>query len=75
MLTRESGEAAQRLDYSAPNGFGGGINSNRTLTLPNSTVSGNSAIDGGGGILNEGTATLVNSTVSGMRPQVRAAAF
>ena len=48
----------------------GGINNNGTLTLINSTVSGNSADYGdlarGGGVTNyEGTLTLINSTVSG----------
>ena len=36
-----------------------------TVTLTNSTVSGNNAGDGGGGIRNSGTLTLTNSTVSG----------
>jgi len=48
----------------------GGINNNGTLTLINSTVSGNSADYGdlarGGGVTNyQGTLTLINSTVSG----------
>jgi len=48
--------------------FGGGISNAGTLTLNNSTVSGNtSPVNGGGGIYNEyaGTLTLNNSTVSG----------
>ncbi len=46
--------------------YGGGIyNDGGTLTLTNSTVSGNTASYGGGGICNYGTATLTNSTVSG----------
>jgi CSLREA domain-containing protein len=47
--------------------FGGGISNSGTLTLINSTVSGNSANDDGGGISNAnfGTLTLVNCTVSG----------
>jgi CSLREA domain-containing protein len=47
---------------------GGGIfNNNGTLTVADSTVSGNSAVSGGGGIFNNygGTLTLTNSTVSG----------
>jgi hypothetical protein len=36
-----------------------------SLTLNNSTISGNSASNGGGGILNEGSLTLNNSTISG----------
>ena len=47
--------------------FGGGIINSGTLTLTNSTVSGNSTIGGGGGIINSGTLTLTNSTVSGNR--------
>ncbi len=47
----------------------GGINNNGTLTLTDSTVSGNTARGSyayGGGVTNyEGTLTLVNSTVSG----------
>ncbi|MGB5696264.1 MAG: choice-of-anchor Q domain-containing protein [Polyangiales bacterium] len=49
-------------------GEGGGIyNSGGTLTLTNSTVSGNTAEFGGGGIYNysSGTLTVTNSTVSG----------
>jgi hypothetical protein len=60
------------------NGFhdkgGGGINNHGTLTINNSTVSGNSASGGGqvggggGGILNGGgTVTINNSTLSGNR--------
>jgi hypothetical protein len=40
------------------NGFGG------TLTLTNSTVSGNSSDVQGGGLFNDGTATVVNSTIT-----------
>ena len=36
-----------------------------TVTLANSTVSGNSAGSDGGGVRNSGTLTLTNSTVSG----------
>ena len=43
---------------------GGGISSEGTLTLTNSTVSGNTANNSGGGIYNNhGTLTLTNSTV------------
>ena len=45
--------------------FGGGIFNDGTLTLTNSTVSGNTATYYGGGIYNYGTVTLTNSTVSG----------
>ncbi len=44
---------------------GGAIYNQGTLTLTNSTVSGNSASRAGGGIYNFGTLTLTNSTVSG----------
>ncbi len=44
--------------------FGGGIFNEGTLTLTNSTVSGNSGGWFGGGISNEGTLTLTDSTVS-----------
>jgi predicted outer membrane repeat protein len=46
--------------------FGGGIGASAgTVTLTNSTVSGNVAATGGGGISFTGTLTLTNSTVSG----------
>ncbi len=43
---------------------GGGINNSGTLTVTNSTISGNGASDGGG-ICNTGTLTVTNSTISG----------
>jgi hypothetical protein len=47
-------------------GLGGGIINEGTLTLKNSTVSGNSAVYMGGGIFNNsGRLTLNNSTVTG----------
>ena len=53
----------------ATNFGGGGIGNFSTLTLTNSTVSGNNsnsgASFGGGGIFNPGTLTLTNSSVSG----------
>ena len=57
-LTIKNGEPGEGY----PNG--GGIYNAGTLTLTNSTVSGNRALDGGG-IDNAGTLTLTNSTVSG----------
>ncbi len=51
----------------ANNGAGGGIFNTGTLTLINSTVSGNTASNIGGGIINglsSGTLTIANSTVS-----------
>jgi hypothetical protein len=47
-----------------PSGYGGGIYNAGTVTLTNSTVSGNSSVYGGG-IFNEGVFNLTNSTVSG----------
>jgi predicted outer membrane repeat protein len=44
---------------------GGGINNGATLTVTNTTFSGNSATYFGGGIYNGGTLTVTNSTFSG----------
>jgi predicted outer membrane repeat protein len=57
-LTIKNGEPGEGY----PNG--GGIYNEGTLTLTDSTVSGNRALDGGG-IDNAGTLTLINSAVSG----------
>ena len=46
-------------------GYGGGIYNPGTLTINNSTLSGNGAFYGGGGIYNPGTLTISNSTISG----------
>jgi hypothetical protein len=46
-------------------GYGGGLYSAGTLTVSDSTLSGNSASDYGGGIYNFGTLTVTNSTLSG----------
>ena len=58
------------MPFPAPN-EGGGISNSGTLTLMNSTVTGNSA-DAGGGIWNTGemTMTLTNSTVTGNSAEV-----
>src|SRR5206468_3610338 len=45
-------------------GSGGGIYNAATLTLNNSTISGNFSGDNGGGIFNDGTLTVTNSTIS-----------
>jgi CSLREA domain-containing protein len=56
---------------------GGGIYNGGTLTLTNSTVSGNTASGGGsgGGIYNGGTLTLTNSTISGNTASVGGGIF
>lgn len=43
----------------------GGIHNNGTLTIEDSTISGNTASTVGGGIYNSGSLTITNSTVSG----------
>jgi len=45
--------------------LGGGIQNSGTLTVTNSTITGNNADINGGGIENEGTATITSSTISG----------
>jgi hypothetical protein len=45
-------------------GTGGGIANGGTLTVTNSTISGNSAFESGGGIDNGGTLTFTDSTIS-----------
>ena len=59
-------------DEDVPENFGGGIRNFGTLTITDSTISGNSVSLGdnrGGGIYNEtnGTLTIINSTISGNR--------
>jgi hypothetical protein len=49
---------------------GGGISNEATLTLVDSTVSGNTAIALGGGIYNDETMTLMNTTVSNNTAEV-----
>ena len=57
----------ENLPFTFPAGGGGIANFYGTLTLTNSTVSGNYSayLLGGGGVYNLGTATLTHSTVSG----------
>ena len=50
-----------------PAGTGGGIVSYGTLTITNSTVSGNDAYITGGGIAGGGGVTIISSTISGNR--------
>ena len=57
-----SGVAVQNGNTAAD---GAGIRNRGTLTLTDSTISGNSAGSGAGGIYNGGALTLTNSTVSG----------
>ena len=65
--TVSRGAVVDYLTTNYLNDSGGGITVDfgGTLTLTNSTVSGNSAYDRGGGVYNRGTVTLTNSTVSG----------
>jgi hypothetical protein len=58
------GITAELRGFTVTKGFVGGIQNFGTLTVTNSTVSGNTA-DSGGGIFDYGTLTLTNSTVSG----------
>ena len=44
---------------------GGGINNYGRLTVTDSTISGNTALNNGGGISNSGTLTVTNSLISG----------
>jgi hypothetical protein len=44
---------------------GGGISNSGTLTVTNSTISGNTTTGGGGGISNAGALTVTTSTISG----------
>jgi hypothetical protein len=65
-----AGKTASIVGLTITNGSannGGGISNSGTLTVVNSTISGNTATAGSdaGGIANSGTMTLVNSTVSG----------
>ncbi len=43
--------------------YGGGVFNEGTITIVDSTISGNTASVKGGGLLNEGTATVTNSTI------------
>ncbi len=69
VFTVDSGSQATLYGLTIAKGIsnnGGGISNQGTLTVTNSTVSGNSAPRGdGGGIVNDGTLTVTNSTVSG----------
>lgn len=59
------GGAAAGDSLFCPAQCGGGVYNAGSLTLANSTLSGNSAGFFGGGLFNAGTATVTNSTVSG----------
>ena len=56
-------------------GTGGGFNNFGTLTVSNSTISGNTVGDFGGGIYNNGALTVSNSTLSGNRANFGAGVF
>lgn len=66
-MTVRNGFASDGSSTSTLTDIGGGISSEGTLTLNNSTISGNTAASRGGGIYNyfRGILTLNNSTVSG----------
>jgi len=70
-ITVNSGITAIVERFAVQNGYvgyysdGGGIHNSGTMTLNNTTVSGNTASSYGGGIGNDGTLTLNNSSVSG----------
>jgi CSLREA domain-containing protein len=51
-------------NISDPTTRGGGVNNEGTLTIVNSTISGNSSVNDGGGISNSGTLHLDNVTIS-----------
>jgi len=59
-LTVEDGHAT-----SATGSFGGGIYSNGTTTVTNSTISGSSGTEGGGIYVSTGTVNVTDSTISG----------
>jgi CSLREA domain-containing protein len=70
VLAVNSGATLTLNDLSVQNGAtasadGGGIGNAGTVTVTNSTISGNSSGEVGGGISNDGTATVTNSTISG----------
>jgi predicted outer membrane repeat protein len=53
------------IRYGSTSGLGGGVSNSGTLTLTNTTVSGNTAETGGGISNYQGTLALTNTTVSG----------
>jgi hypothetical protein len=65
MATNQGTGASGGLGGGDGAGQGGGLYTGGTLTLTDSTLSGNSAPAGGGGIFNTGTLTVSTSTLSG----------
>ncbi len=68
LLTVNGGATLTLNDLTLAHGVGfngGGIFNGGTLTVTNSTFSGNNAYNGGGGIFNAGTASVTNSTFFG----------
>jgi len=64
-LTITGGNASIRTKAPSNEHNGGGIRTLGTLTVTDSTISGNQAFDAGGGIEDDGSLTVRNSTVSG----------
>ncbi len=64
-IKMQGGNGAGFQPFSGTTTSGGAILNQGTVTLTNSTVSGNSAFNYGGGIYNYGILTLTNSNVSG----------
>ncbi len=60
-----SGLTIQNGRAGGTGGSGGGIRSDGTLTVTNSTISGNTASGAGGGIRGNGALIVTNSTISG----------
>src|SRR5262245_36075774 len=66
IVVTNSGNLTLRQVTLSGGSFGGfgGIGNHGTLTIENSTITGNTDHGGGGGISNSGTATIRNSTIS-----------
>ncbi len=68
IVTVDGGQAASLSGLMIANGDAGGIRNNGTLSVSNSALSGNSAVQAGGGIYNAGTLTVSTSVFSGNTP-------
>jgi predicted outer membrane repeat protein len=65
LVTVDVGQTASLSGLTIANSSAGGIINSGTLSVSNSALSGNSAVDAGGGIFNAGTLTVSGSTLSG----------